>query len=175
MCSLGLGSLCLSTLLVLKCGPWAASHSPWEPVRRAGPRASPRCWAGLCFVAQSCPTPCDPGDCGPPGSSVHGDSPGKNTGVGCLALLQEIFPSQGLNPGLPHCRQILYSLSHQGSTPGALNFKFWAWVGPRSLCLKALTGNSSWQPITSILAWKIPWTEEPGGLQSSGLQRIGHN
>ena len=48
-------------------------------------------------VAQSCPTPCDPRDCTPPGSSVHGDSPGNNTGVGCHALLQEIFPTQGLN------------------------------------------------------------------------------
>ena len=43
------------------------------------------------------------------------DSPGKNTGVDCLSLLQGIFPTQGLNPGLPHCRQILYQLSHQGS------------------------------------------------------------
>ena len=50
-----------------------------------------------------------------PGSSVHGDSPGKNTGVGCLALLQGIFPTQGSNPGFPPCRQILYHLSHQGS------------------------------------------------------------
>ena len=55
-----------------------------------------------------------------PGSSVHGDSPGKNTGVGCLALLQGIFPSQGLNPGLPHCRQIFYHLSHQGSPKSSL-------------------------------------------------------
>ena len=54
-------------------------------------------------------------DCSPPGSSVHGDSPGKNTGMGCHALLQGIFPTQGLNPGLPHCRQILYHLSHWGS------------------------------------------------------------
>ena len=42
------------------------------------------------------------------------DFPGKNTGVGCHFLLQEIFPNQGLNPGLPHCRQTLYHLSHQG-------------------------------------------------------------
>ena len=41
--------------------------------------------------------------------------PGKNTGVSCHALIQGIFPAQGLNPGLPHCRQILYHLSHQGS------------------------------------------------------------
>ena len=43
---------------------------------------------------------CDPMDCNPPGSSVHGDSSGKNTGVGCHDLLQGIFLTQGLNPGL---------------------------------------------------------------------------
>ena len=41
--------------------------------------------------------------------------PGQNTGVGSLSLLQEIFPTQGSNPGLPHCKWILYQLSHQGS------------------------------------------------------------
>ena len=43
------------------------------------------------------------------------NSLGQNTGVGSLSLLQEIFPTQGLNPGLLHCRQILYQLSHKGS------------------------------------------------------------
>ena len=43
------------------------------------------------------------------------NSPGQNTGVGSLSLLQGIFPTQGLNPGLPHCRQILYRLSRKGS------------------------------------------------------------
>ena len=43
------------------------------------------------------------------------NSPSQNTGVGSLSLLQRIFPNQGLNPGLPHCRQILYQLSHKGS------------------------------------------------------------
>ena len=42
-------------------------------------------------------------------------SPGQNTGVGSLFLLQGIFPTQGSNPGLPNCRQVLYQLSHQGS------------------------------------------------------------
>ena len=42
-------------------------------------------------------------------------SPGQNTGVGSLSLLQGIFPTQGYNPGLPHCRRILYQLSHEGS------------------------------------------------------------
>ena len=58
----------------------------------------------MCLVAQSCLTLCNPMDCSPPGSSAHGDSPGKNTGVGCHALLQGIFPTQGLNSGLPHCK-----------------------------------------------------------------------
>ena len=75
----------------------------------------------LCvLIAQSGPTLYDPVNCGPPGSSVHGDSPGKDTGVGCHALLQGIFPTQGANPGLPHHRWILCHLSHQG--------KFLVWV-----------------------------------------------
>ena len=49
------------------------------------------------LVTQSCLTLCDPMDCSPPGSSVHGDSPGKNTGVGCHVLLQRIFPTQEAN------------------------------------------------------------------------------
>ena len=43
------------------------------------------------------------------------NSPGQNIGVNSGSLLQGIFPTQGSNPGLPHCRQILYQLSHQGS------------------------------------------------------------
>ena len=57
----------------------------------------------MCLATQSCLTFCDPMYCSPSGSSVHGDSPGKNTGVGCHALLQGIFWTQGSNPGLPHC------------------------------------------------------------------------
>ena len=41
------------------------------------------------------------------------NSPGQNTGVGSLFLLQGIFPTQGLNPGLLHCREMLYQLSHR--------------------------------------------------------------
>ena len=48
--------------------------------------------AVLCLVTQSCLTLCDPMDCSPPGSSLHGDSPGNNTEVGCHALLQGILP-----------------------------------------------------------------------------------
>ena len=65
------------------------------------------------------PTPFDPMDCSPPGSSVYGDSPGKNTGVGCHALLQRIFPTQGLKQGLPHCRNSLPSEPPRKPKPAA--------------------------------------------------------
>ena len=65
-------------------------------------------------VSRSVSNPLQPMDCSPPGSSVHENSPSKNTGMGCHALLQRIFPTQGLNPGLPCCRRILYQPSYQG-------------------------------------------------------------
>ena len=55
----------------------------------------------LCWVAQLCPTLYEPMDCSSPASSVHGDSPGKNTGVGCLFLHQGNFPAPGIKPGSP--------------------------------------------------------------------------
>ena len=101
---------------------------PGEPLRRlsgqSGSRESP---GEGCLSKKPCGEPflcvchfshvqlCDPMNCSPPGSSVHRDSPLKYTGVGCHAFLQGIFPTQGSNPGLLHCRQILYHLSHQGS------------------------------------------------------------
>ena len=68
------------------------------------------CFLPQMKVSQSCPTLLRP----------HGlyspwDSLGHNTGVGSLYLLQGIFPAQGLNPGLPHYRRVLYQLSHKGS------------------------------------------------------------
>ena len=75
----------------------------------------------MCLVAKLCLALCDPVDCSPPGSSVHGDSPDKNTEVGCLALLQGIFLTQGSNPGLPHYRWILYHLSHKNTGVGSLS------------------------------------------------------
>ena len=62
---------------------------------------------------QLSPTLCDPMDCSWPDSSDHGDSPGKNTGVGCHALLQGIFPIWELNQCLLHCTRILYQVSYQ--------------------------------------------------------------
>ena len=70
----------------------------------------------MCLVTQLCPTLCDPMDCNPPGSSAHGGSPRQEYWSGWHFLFQGIFPTQGLNPGLLHHRQILYHLSHQGSS-----------------------------------------------------------
>ena len=58
--------------------------------------------AVLCAVSRSCPTLCDPMNCSQPGSSVHGNSPGTNTGVGWIVLFLRIFPNQGSSPGLSH-------------------------------------------------------------------------
>ena len=61
-------------------------------------------------VAQPCPTLYDP-----MGLYSLWNSPGQDTEVGNLYLLPGIFPIQGSNPGVPHCRRILYQLSHKGS------------------------------------------------------------
>ena len=61
-------------------------------------------------VTQLCPALCNPMDCSP------WNFPGQNTGVGNCSPLQGIFPTQGSNPGLLHCKQILYQLSHQESS-----------------------------------------------------------
>ena len=102
----------------------------------------------LCLVTQSCLTLCDSIDYSPPGSSVHGNSPGKNTGVGCHALLQGIFPSQELNPGLPHCRRILYYLSHQGSQgmgiPYPLSCLLRNLYAGQEATVKTLNGITGW-------------------------------
>ena len=75
------------------------------------------------------------------------NSPGQNTGVGSLSLLQ-IFPTQGLNPGLPHCGQILYQLSHQGSTD------IWAirWAISYQGSRDAKT-TTKWKKLTPRWSW----------------------
>ena len=77
---------------------------PKEIVARRNPQRR-GCFEILCTLLhakllQSCPTLCDPIDHSPPGSSVHGDSPSKNTGVGCHAVLPGTFPTQGVDPRL---------------------------------------------------------------------------
>ena len=115
--------------------------------------------------AQLCSTLCDPMDCSLPHSSVH-----RIFGVGCHFLLQGIFPTQGLNPDLPHCRKLLYRLSHQGSTGREYLFaEFHLWVllipcyidlvnmsWPRSSCLMYLT--IMWRATASETQLHLQWT-----------------
>ena len=110
----------------------------------------------------------------PPGSSDHGDSPGKNTGVGCHALFQGIFPTQGSNPGILHCRWILYHLSHQGSPSHVYTYMFlynthtyipigtyvYIWASPVA------------QTVKNPPAMQVTWVWSPGEGNGNPLQNI---
>ena len=75
------------------------THLQWLPISlQAKARIATLCVCVHATSPQQCPTLCNPTDCSPPASSVHGDFPGKNTGVGSHALLQGIFLTQGSNP-----------------------------------------------------------------------------
>ena len=87
-------------------------------------------------------------DCSPPGSSVH--SPGKNTGVGRHALLQKIFPTQGLNLGLLHCKQILYHLSYRGVPISIYPSLFSLCPIPR---LQVVTEHRAKRPMSHSSSW----------------------
>ena len=82
----------------------ASTFMPWLECRSLK-KVSQR-WKWSCSVVS---------DSLQPRELVHGNSPGQNTGVCSLSLLQGIFPTQRSNPGLPHCRQLLYQLSYKGS------------------------------------------------------------
>ena len=109
---------------------------------------------------QSCQTLCGPVDCSLPGSSAHGDSPGKNTGVGCHALLQGIFPTQGSNLHLLcllYWKQILY---HQ-----------------RNMCLChhspwLLLLLSHFSRVQLCVTGSPPGSPVPGILQARTLERV---
>ena len=83
---------------------------------------------------------CDPMDYSWPGSSVYRIF--QHTEVGCYALLQGIFPTQGSNPGLPHYRQILYCLSHQGNTKIL-------WYLPSNV-FKSRLGDNGYKPLGKL-------------------------
>ena len=80
------------------------------------------------------------------------NSPGQNTGVGSLFLLQGIFPTQESNPGLLHCRQILYQLSYQGSLFGYGSVQH----SPLPTMTCAWGYKSVWQHYTYKTIWKPP-------------------
>ena len=107
--------------------------------------------------------------------SLSSEPPGKpmNTGVDSLTFLQGIFPTQEMNQSFLHCRQILYKLSYQGSPYcGHARYRY------RRPGINPWVGKTPGKGIgyhSSILAWRFPWTEKPGRLQSMGSQRVEHN
>ena len=118
------------------------------------------------LVAQSCPTLCDSMDCSLPGSSVHGIFQARvPEWVTYHSLLQGIFLTQGLNPGLLHCRQTLYPLSHQGSCCA---------LDQRLKLLQSLRGRNLSQQvwlsgISLLMGWR--WEEahrSPGSRSTPG-------
>ena len=121
----------------------------------------------LCLITQSCPSLWDPMNCSLPGSSVPGDFPGKNTRLGCHALLQGLFQTHGLNPGLLHSRRILYHLNHQGY-PGILSQvayifsrgsswpRNWQnWVCTKALCTRI--GKEKEKQYTKLIVVALRW------------------
>ena len=123
-------------------------------------------------------------NCSPAGSSLHGHFPGKNTRVGCHAVLQGIFLTEGLNPGLPQPRSPALRVDSLLSEPPQGLFTQGAFLVAQTV-KNLLAMQETWNlslgqedPLEKgmathsyILAWRIPWIEEPGGLQSMGSQR----
>ena len=99
-------------------------------------------WVGVSFSRLLCPW----------------DFPGKSTGVGCCFLPQGIFPTQGSNPGLLHCRQTLYHLSHQGSPttfidPAKSYFSiFYSWTSCTFMSITNFFCQTS--PSSKLEAWR---------------------
>ena len=88
------------------------------------------------------------------------NSPGQNTGVGGLSLLQGIFPTQGLNPGLPHFRQILYKLSYKGSPKIGWNdlliaIRQESCQHPSWVIVHSLLEHLRW--LRNIISWDSTW------------------
>ena len=115
------------------------------------------------LVTKSCPTLCDPMDCRPPRLLSPWGFLGKNTRVGCQLLLQGIFPTQGSNPGLLHCRQILYRLSHQGG-PGSVG-------GEESSCRCRRPGRQRFDPWAGEIPWRRRWQPAPVLLLQNPMDR----
>ena len=119
--------------------------------------------------AQSCPILCNPMDYSLPGSSIHGIfQAGILEWVAISFSRASSWPRDGTHISYVSCigRQVLYHWCYLGGLPCCLPNLSLGWEDP---LVKGMATHSS------ILAWRIPQTEEPGGLQSMGLQRVGHD
>ena len=108
------------------------------------------------LVTQLCPTLCDPVDCSPPGSSVHRISQART--------LEWIVISFSRGSSQPKDQTRVFCIGGRFFTLWATRFRF------DTVCSSRL--EKAMAPHSSILAWKIPWTEEPGRLQSMGSLRV---
>ena len=117
-------------------------------------------------------TLCNPVNCSPARLLCPWDSPGKNTGVGCHFLLQGIFPTQGLNPGLPHCRQTLYRPSHPEQVASLCPMTKEADSKPRSPHT-ALLGRKMGQAGDLFLFWSPVFQRRSVGVLKKTLRLRG--
>ena len=129
------------------------------------------------LVAQLCPTPCDSMDCIPPGSSVHGILQGRI--LEWVAILFSTKSSRARDQSWVSHTEALLSWQISSIQYNIINF------GHYTLCQNLQIYLFNFEPTSpyfnhtltnsSILAWRIPCTEEPGGLQSMGSHRVVHN
>ena len=126
-------------------------------------------------ITQWCPTLLPHGPFmteGPARLLCRWNSPGKNTGVGSHSLLQGIFPTQGSNLSLLHCKQILYHLSHQGSPIG----KKWTYTEKNTLFLNSFCDETlrTWAPLSPetkcVIAIRRQWVQVPVWVLANGFK-----
>ena len=110
-------------------------------------------------VGQLYLTLCNPMDCSPPGSFIHGILQARILEMGCRVLLQGIFSTPGLNPGLLHCRQILYSLSHQGRPNTSISKNIYVFLWKKYYFLLFNSTDIMWSEGCSVLSDSVTlWT-----------------
>ena len=135
------------------------SHLPPEPIGQNQSHVT-------VLVAQSCPTLRDPMDCSLPGSSVHGIFQVRITGVGNHSLIQRILLTQGLNPGLLYCRQILGGsvVKNPPANPGDIRdsgFDPWG---------RKIPWSREWQPAPVFLPGKFHGQRSLAGYSPWGCK-----
>ena len=120
---------------------------------------------------------CNPMDCSPPGFSVHGMPQTRRLEWVALSVSRGIFPTQGSNPCLLHCRQALYHLSYQGSPKfSRVLFIGWlvglvaGWLLWNLLCLHTYIHTFTRHPW--FLGWRQPAIQEVTWRQDSGGERF---
>ena len=127
-------------------------------------------------VLQSYLTLYNPMDCSPPGSSVHGASPGKNTGIGCHFLLQRIFLTQGMHPSLLHLRlSTIESSEKQKRHLPTVKSPFRGQSHQGGITYYLRKGQNRRPGCTSWLSSNNPWTLSVKKEQHLNLLKIKHS